>query len=172
MTFADTDHYYMNVARKVGKRSKCSRLKIGAIIVSNGRVVAEGYNGTPRGYLCCSTLGCLRDKRHIESGTQQQFCRAIHAEQYAIMQAAHLYVTTVGATLYSERMPCIVCTKMIIHAGITRVVFDKEYPNKLGVGMLATADVVLEQLQEQGDVLCQDATPKGPKSVTTGPAER
>jgi dCMP deaminase len=129
------------------KRATCIRHQIGAVIVANGRVVATGYNGPPKNFPHCSDLGCLRNERNIPSGEQQQVCRAVHAEQNAIIQAASHGATLDGATIYCGFYPCIICTKMIVNAGITRVVFRKRYPNELGDEIFKMAGVELVQLE-------------------------
>lgn len=141
------DEYFMGIVDAVSKRSTCLRHRIGAVIVSKGRVVATGYNGAPRGFPHCLNIGCLRDELGISSGEQQQVCRAVHAEQNAIIQAAGCGVDLEGATLYCGFYPCIICTKMIINAGITRVVYREPCPNWLGGEMFNTAGIALHKFE-------------------------
>lgn len=146
MTRPSKDEYFMSIAAAVSKRSTCVRHQIGAVIVSDGIIVATGYNGPPRGFPHCSDIGCLRDEQGIKSGEQQQICRAIHAEQNALMQAASNGAALKGAALYCGFYPCIICTKMIINAGITRVVYNERYPNELGEEMFNTAGVFISKI--------------------------
>lgn len=141
------DEYFMGIADAVAKRATCIRHQIGAVIVSKGRVVSTGYNGPPKGFPHCSDIGCLRNERNIPSGEQQQICRAVHAEQNAIIQAAAHGAELDGATIYVGFYPCIICTKMIINAGIARAVYRKRYPNELGDEMFKMAGVELVQLK-------------------------
>ena len=137
----------MGIAEAVNKRVTCVRHKIGVVIVVNGRVVGTGYNGPPKGFPHCSDIGCLRNELNIPSGEQQQKCRAVHGEQNALIQAAANRAELEGATLYSEFYPCIICTKMIINAGIKRVVYKNRYPNELGEEMFKTAGIELCRLE-------------------------
>ena len=121
------DEYFMQIAQLVAKRSTCLRRKVGAILVRDKRILCTGYNGPPRGLAHCSEVGCLRDKLGIPSGERQEICRGLHAEQNAIIQAALHGISTKGATLYCKMEPCLDCAKMIINAGIKRVVCEKRY---------------------------------------------
>ena len=142
------DQHFMNLAHTHAERSTCKRHKIGAVIVQDGYVISIGYNGAPRKMAHCLDIGCLRDERGIASGEQQQECRAVHAEQNAIIQAASHGATLKGATLYCGFYPCIICTKMIINAGISRVVYETRYPNELGEQMFKEAGVRVDRLQD------------------------
>lgn len=124
------DEYFMEIAAVVAKRSTCLRNKVGALVVKDKRILSTGYNGAPRGLEHCLEAGCLRDERNIESGTRHEICRAVHAEQNAIIQCALHGASTEGATLYCTHQPCILCTKMMINAGIRRVVFTEDYPDE------------------------------------------
>lgn len=140
------DEYFMEIAAVVAKRSTCMRNNVGAIIVKNKRILSTGYNGAPRGLEHCLDIGCLRDERNIESGTRHEVCRAVHAEQNAIIQCAIHGASTEGATLYCTHQPCILCTKMMINAGIRRVVFREGYPDPESVDYLNAAEVEIRQL--------------------------
>jgi len=135
------DEYFMEIARVVAKRSTCLRNKVGALVVRDKRILSTGYNGAPRGLEHCLEVGCLRDERNIESGTRHEICRAVHAEQNAIIQCALHGVSTEGATLYCTHQPCILCTKMMINAGIGRVVFREDYPDHESLSYLRKAKV-------------------------------
>ncbi len=135
------DEYFMEIATVVAKRSTCLRNKVGALVVRDKRILSTGYNGAPRGLEHCLEVGCLRDERNIESGTRHEICRAVHAEQNAIIQCALHGVSTEGATLYCTHQPCILCTKMMINAGIDRVVFQEDYPDDESLSYLRKAKV-------------------------------
>ncbi len=131
----------MDITRLVAKRSTCLRRHVGAVIVRDKRILSTGYNGAPRGLPHCSETGCLREKLGVPSGQKQELCRGLHAEQNAIIQAAVSGVSIEGAQIYSVTQPCIICAKMIINAGIKRVVFDESYPDPLAEQMLREAGV-------------------------------
>lgn len=137
----DWDAYFMEIAEVVAKRSTCLRRHIGAVIVKDRRILATGYNGAPSGLPHCLDLGCMRDEQGIPSGTRHEICRALHSEQNAIIQAALYGVATRGATLYCTHQPCSLCAKTLINAGISRVVFEGDYPDNFAIEMLGQAGV-------------------------------
>lgn len=140
------DEYFMEIARLAATRSTCLRRHIGAVVVKDKKILATGYNGAPSGLRHCEEVGCLREKLGIPSGERHELCRAVHAEQNAIVQAATFGVSIRGATLYSTTQPCIMCSKLIINAHIERVVVAEGYPDGLSLEMLAEAGVVVQQL--------------------------
>ena len=120
------DEYFMQMAELTAQRSTCLRRQVGAIIVKEKHIIATGYNGAPKGLPHCEELGgCLREKLEIPSGERHELCRALHAEQNAIIQAATLGQSIEGATIYITHQPCIICAKMIINAGISRIVIRR-----------------------------------------------
>lgn len=134
------DEYFMQMAELTAKRSTCLRRQVGAIIVRDKHIVATGYNGAPKGVPHCEEKGgCLREKLGIPSGERHELCRALHAEQNAIIQAATLGQSIEGASMYITNQPCIICAKMIINAGINRIVVREGYPDDLSVEMLEEA---------------------------------
>ncbi|WP_456329190.1 deoxycytidylate deaminase [Archaeoglobus sp.] len=138
------DEYFMEIASVVAKRSTCLRQHVGAVIVKDKRILATGYNGAPSGLPHCDEVGCLRDKMDVPSGERQELCRGVHAEQNAIIQAAKFGISVDGGTLYSTHCPCITCAKIIINAGIKRVVYGKEYADKRGLELLREAGIEVE----------------------------
>jgi dCMP deaminase len=140
------DEYFLSIAQLAASRSTCLRRKVGAVVVKDQRILATGYNGAPRGLKHCEEIGCLRDKLRIPSGERQELCRGIHAEQNAIVQAATSGVDIRGATLYCTNQPCILCTKLIIGSGLTRVVVAEGYPDALSRDLLKEAKIPLERL--------------------------
>lgn len=137
------DEYFMRITFQVAERSTCLRRQVGAIIVKDKRILTTGYNGAPKGLPHCLDIGCLRDEMGIPSGQRQELCRGLHAEQNAIIQAAYHGVSIQGSDLYTTHQPCITCAKMIINAGIKRVVYAAPYPDDLGKKMLIEAGVEL-----------------------------
>lgn len=142
------DDYFMELSKIVATRSTCLRHDVGAVLVSNKRILATGYNGAPRGMKHCLEIGCIRDELKIASGTRAEICRAVHAEQNAIIQCA-IYggVSSEGATIYVTHQPCTICTKILINAGIKRIVYDKPYPDEFAQKLLKEAGVSLELWQ-------------------------
>ena len=129
----------MEMAQVASKRSTCMRRSVGAVIVKDKRLLATGYNGTPRGMAHCEEVGCLRTKLNVPSGKMHELCRGIHAEQNAVIQAAVYGVSVDGATLYCTHQPCVVCTKILINAGIRRIVYANPYPDELAENMMKEA---------------------------------
>jgi len=141
------DEYFMQVADVVATRSTCLRRNIGAVIVRDKRILATGYNGAPTGLPHCSEIGCIKERLHIPSGERQELCRALHAEQNAIVQAARYGTVIEGASIYTTTEPCSMCAKMIINAGIRRVVYREEYPDPLSRELLSGAGVSVEKVR-------------------------
>jgi len=131
----------MGIARLVASRSTCLRRQVGAVVVKDGNVLATGYNGTPAGITHCEETGCLRERLKVPSGERHELCRGLHAEQNAIIQAAKHGVNISGGTLYCSNFPCVICAKMLINAGIRKVVYLSGYPDELGKEMLAEARI-------------------------------
>ena len=144
----DWDEYFMEMAEVVRKRSTCLRRKVGALIVKDRRVLATGYNGAPTGIRHCAETGCLREKYHVPSGQRHELCRGIHAEQNAIVQAAYLGVSISDSTLYCTNQPCILCSKMLINAGVKRIVVKEGYPDDAARDMLAEAGLEVEMIKD------------------------
>ena len=141
------DEYFMQIVEVVKTRSTCLRRQVGAVIVKDNRIITTGYNGAPSHLKHCTELGgCERQKMGIPSGERHELCRALHAEQNAIIQAAKLGNTTEGATIYVNVQPCVICAKMIINAGIVRVVYKGEYPDEMAKAMLEEANIALTKL--------------------------
>jgi dCMP deaminase len=135
------DEYFMKIAHLVAERSTCIRRRVGAIIVKDKRIISTGYNGAPRGLRHCLDAGCLREKLGIPSGERQELCRGAHAEQNAIIQAASYGLSIEGSTMYCTTAPCSTCAKMIINAGIRRLVLGERYPDALGETLIEEAGI-------------------------------
>jgi dCMP deaminase len=144
----DWDTYFMEIARMVALRSNCMKRKVAAVIVKDKRIISTGYNGTPRGVKNCNEGGCPRCNSFADSGTNLGDCLCSHAEENAIVQAAYHGIRLEGATLYSTYSPCLICTKMIINAGIREVFFNLAYPlNEVARRLLEEAGVKSHQLK-------------------------
>ena len=139
------DAYFLEIARVVASRSTCLRRQVGAVAVRDRQILATGYNGAPSGLRHCSQVGCIRESMQVPPGERHELCRGLHAEQNVIIQAALHGVAMSGATVYCTHQPCVVCSKMMINAGVTRVVYSGGYPDRLSCEMLAEAGVQLAQ---------------------------
>jgi dCMP deaminase len=125
---------------------------VGAVIVKNKKVLATGYNGSPSGLKHCLEVGCLREQMGIPSGQRHELCRAIHAEQNAIIQAATSGISIEGGILYSTTFPCILCAKMLINAGIKEIYIADGYPDELSKSIMEEAGVAVNRLVIKGDL--------------------
>jgi len=143
------DDYFMELAKLVATRSTCLRREVGAVLVKDKRILATGYNGAPRGMNHCLEIGCLRDQLGIPSGTRAELCRAVHAEQNAIIQCAIYGVSSEGSTIFVTHQPCTICTKILINAGVKRIVYENPYPDEFAQQLLKEAGVKVEQWQKR-----------------------
>ena len=140
--------YFMDIALLVARRSTCRRRRVGAITVRDKRILATGYNGAPTGLPHCLDIGCLREELEIPSGERHELCRGLHAEQNVIIQAAYHGVSVEGATLYCTNLPCSICSKMLINAGIRDIIYQEGYADSMTEEMLSAAGVKLIQIDE------------------------
>ena len=142
----DWDTYFLDIVEVVSRRSTCRRRSVGAGLVRDRRILATGYNGAPSKLKHCLEIGCLREQLKVPSGERHELCRGLHAEQNVIIQAALHGVITKGSTLYCTNQPCVICAKMIINAGIVRIVIRDGYSDKLATDMLKEAGISVIQL--------------------------
>jgi len=140
------DEYFIRIAFDVAERATCLRRKVGAILVKDKRILATGYNGAPSGLPHCEEVGCIREQQNVPSGERHELCRGLHAEMNAFLQAAVHGVSTQGSTLYVTNYPCSICAKMIINAGVQRVVVAGHYPDELSRELLAQAEIPVEHI--------------------------
>lgn len=133
----------MDITRLVATRSTCLRRQVGAILVKDRNILATGYNGVPSGISHCDESGCLRERLKVPSGERHELCRGLHAEQNAIIQAARHGINIDRATLYCTTMPCIICTKMLINAGITTVIYAEGYADDLAREMISESGITV-----------------------------
>lgn len=139
----------MEMTKLTATRSSCLRRHVGAVLVKDTRVIATGYNGAPAGVTHCEVTGCLRQKLNVPSGERHELCRGLHAEQNAIIQAALYDVSTEGATIYCTTKPCSICTKMIINAKISKIVYEEYYNDSLADELLKDTDIRVLQYQKE-----------------------
>ncbi|MCK4390245.1 MAG: cytidine/deoxycytidylate deaminase family protein [Desulfobacterales bacterium] len=142
------NEYFMDIASLVAKRSTCLRRHVGAIAVLDKRILATGYNGAPTGLPHCLDIGCLREELGIPSGERHEMCRGLHAEQNVIIQAAYHGVSIKGATLYCTNLPCSICSKMLINAGVREIIYAEGYADSMAEEMLEAAGVKLTRMNE------------------------
>lgn len=143
------DTYFMDITALVAKRATCCRRAVGAIIVKDRRILSTGYNGAPSGIAHCLDIGCLRESLKVPSGEKHELCRGIHAEQNAIIQAALHGVSIKGATLFCTNLPCIICAKMIINAGIKKIIHRDGYADHMSAEMFEEAGVPVIQIDKK-----------------------
>ncbi|MBP2667880.1 MAG: CMP/dCMP deaminase zinc-binding [Deltaproteobacteria bacterium] len=136
----------MDMAKLAARRSSCLRRAVGAVLVKDRRLLATGYNGVPSGVTHCDVAGCLRDRLQVPSGERHELCRGLHAEQNAIIQAAFHGVSIRDAVLYCTNLPCIICAKMLINAGVRRVVYIEGYSDALTCEMLSEVGMELVRM--------------------------
>ena len=141
MTRPEFDEYCLKIASVVAERSTCRRHRMGAVAVRDKHILTTGYNGAPAGQKDCLELGCLRDELNIPSGERHEICRAIHAEQNVIIQAALHGVSLEWSTIYCTHTPCVLCAKMLVNARIKRLVSFREYNDNSFVEMFKEAGI-------------------------------
>lgn len=142
------DMYFMEVSRLVATRSTCIRRHVGAVLVRDDRIIATGYNGAPQGLPHCADVGCLREQQGIPSGQRYELCRGVHAEQNAIINAALYGVSTKGSTLYCTDQPCLLCARMIINAGVTKIVHEGNFQDDMAHQFLHQAGIKIINIVE------------------------
>ena len=147
------DEYFLKIASVVAERATCHRHHMGAIAVRDKHILTTGYNGAPAGAKDCLELGCLRDELKITSGTQQEICRAIHAEQNVIIQAGLHGVSLAGATVYCTHTPCVLCAKMLVNSRIARFVTFGKYADDRFIDLFKEAGIKVDILKRPGAVI-------------------
>lgn len=140
------DSYFLEIAGVIAGRSTCLRRKVGAVLVKDKRMLTTGYNGAPAGMRHCLETGCLRQIHNIPSGERHELCRGLHAEQNAIIQGAIHGVIIKGADLYCTHHPCSMCAKMLVNAGVKRIVLKENYPDPLAGEIFREAGVKVETI--------------------------
>ncbi len=149
LTRPSWDEYFLGIADLVSKRSTCLRRKVGALLAKDKRILATGYNGTPRTLPHCSDTGCLREELKIPSGERHELCRGLHAEQNVLLQASLHGVSVKDSILYCTNQPCIICAKMLINAGIKEIVIEKGYPDKMSMDFFNQAGILVRTCKKR-----------------------
>ncbi len=140
----DVDKYFLKVAAVVAERSTCRRHHVGAVAVRDKHILATGYNGAPAGFKDCLELGCLRNELDIPSGERHEICRAIHAEQNVVIQAALHGVSLEGSTIFATHTPCVLCAKILTNARIKRYVSFRKYNDDAFVQLFKESGIKLD----------------------------
>lgn len=139
------DEYFMEIAHLVSTRATCPRRSVGAVLVKDRRILATGYNGAPRGIAHCPEGG--HEKEWPDGCLRAGHCiRALHAEQNALLSAAMLGVACAGSTIYVTCQPCNMCAKMIINAGIEKVIYEGDYPDAFSLELFSEAGTELYRI--------------------------
>ena len=139
------DDFYMNYARNISKNANCIKGQVGAIIVKRNKILAEGVNSVPNGIKPCTEESCLRKKLKLKSGEHQELCFVVHAEQNALLDALEKKKNVKNSTLYVTKKPCIICTKMLINAGIKKIIYLEDYPDKYSKKLLNEAKIEISK---------------------------
>ena len=134
--YGEWDYFFMKNAELVSDRATCRRRKVGAVAVKNKHIIATGYNGAPSKFKHCTDRVCIREELLVESGTRHELCRAVHAEQNLIVQAAMHGTSLKGADVYCTHMPCSICFKLLVNCGVKHVYFLHGYPDELTIELL------------------------------------
>lgn len=140
------DEYFLELADMVARRSTCIRRHVGAVLVKEDRIIATGYNGAPQGLPHCLNVGCLRAEQNIPSGHRYELCRGVHAEQNALINAARYGVSTLDSVLYCTNQPCILCARMLINAGVRRIVHQGDFDDELALEFFRQAGIELVEM--------------------------
>jgi len=145
------DEYFLKLAGVVAERSTCHRHRVGAVAVKDKKILTTGYNGAATKTKDCLELGCLRDELGIKSGTMHEVCRAIHAEQNVIIQAAQHGINLEGATIYCTHSPCILCAKMLANAKIKKFITYSDYPEQEFLKLFKETGIEFEKKERPQD---------------------
>jgi len=142
------DDYFMKIAEVVSLRSTCIKRKVGAVLVKDSHILSTGYNGAPAGLKHCNPETCVR--KNLKSGEKPELCRGLHAEINCIIQAA-IHGTSIKGetTIYSTTFPCMSCLKLLINAGINRLVYKEGYAmeNKVKEDLLKESNLIVQKFQ-------------------------
>ena len=151
MSKIKNNSYFMNYALKISTTANCIKGKVGAILVKDNRIIAEGVNSVPNGIKPCTEETCLRKKLNLKSGENQELCFVVHAEQNALIDALNNKVDVKNSTLYVTKQPCIICAKMLINSGIKKIIYLKEYPDKYSESLLNEAGIEINKFDGEVD---------------------
>ena len=140
-----TEEHFMKYALNLSKTANCIKGKVGAILVKDNKIIAEGVNNVPTGIKPCTEKTCLRKKLKLKSGEHQELCFVVHAEQNALLNALEKKIDVKNSILFVTKQPCIICTKMLINAGIKRIIYLEEYPDNYSKKLLKEAKIKISK---------------------------
>lgn len=140
--------YFMDIAEMVATRSTCMRRQVGALAVKDKKLIATGYNGAPAGVSHCEKRGCIRQQMNIPSGERHELCWASHAEANVVAQAAMHGDVLAGTTVYVTVQPCVTCVKLLVSAGVDKVIYKGDYPDELAIRIADEASLDLVRYKE------------------------
>jgi dCMP deaminase len=153
VTRISADEYFLKIASVVAERSTCLRHHMGAVAVKDKHILTTGFNGAPAGVKDCLELGCLRNAQNIPSGTRTEICRAIHAEQNVIIQAALHGISLDGCTIYCTHTPCVLCAKMMVNARVKKVVIFTKYADDSFKELFREAGIQVDVLDKPSSTI-------------------
>lgn len=145
------DNYFMSYAIKISSKANCIKGKVGAVLVKNNQIIAKGVNSVPNKITPCTEETCLRKKLNLKSGENQELCFVVHAEQNVLIDALNNKIDVKESTLYVTKQPCIICAKMLINAGIKKIIYLKSYPDKYSESLLHQAEIEIYKFEGELD---------------------
>ena len=140
------DKYFMDEALREEEKSTCIRRKVGCVVVKDNKIIARACNKEAGGIKPCTIVGCIRNECHVKPGEKREICRYICAEQYAISESARKGISLDNSIIYVTYFPCSICAKMLVNAGITKIVYLNEHPDKLSKDFLDEARIPYEKI--------------------------
>ncbi len=141
------NNLFMNYAIKISASANCIKGKVGAVLVKDNKIIAEGVNSVPNGITPCTEKTCIRKKLNLKSGENQELCFVVHAEQNALIDALNNKIDVKDSVLYVTKQPCIICAKMLINVGIKKIIYLKAYPDKYSECLLKEAGVEINKFE-------------------------
>lgn len=135
---------FMKIALEESKKANCAKGKVGAVIVLNDKILGKGNNSVPNNCEPCTIDNCLRKKYNLKSGERQELCRVVHAEQNAILNALKNGEDLNDSVIYVTKSPCMICAKLIINSGISKVIYANRYPDLEAFKILDEAGILTE----------------------------
>lgn len=148
MVRSSTHSFFMNIAKVCATRSTCLRRHVGAVAVKDNHIIATGYNGAPSGIIHCENKGCIREQLKVKSGEKHELCRAVHAEQNLIAQAAYHGNSLNCSTVYCTHSPCFICAKIMINAGVSIIIYQEGYPDSMAIDLINESNVEIAIFHE------------------------
>lgn len=143
-----TETELMEKTIEISKQANCIKGQVGALLVKENKIIALGNNSVPNGINPCTEDTCIRKKLKLKSGENQELCFVVHAEQNALLYALNNNINVKNSTLYVTKSPCIICTKLLINAGIKEIIYLQEYPDKYSFKLLDEAKIKYKKYEK------------------------